>query len=455
MRRPRAPAAWPTAVMTSLGAAAALGGYRLVGFLARPLAPLLLSWRAGKGKEDRDRLGERYGRASRERPPGRVVWIHAASVGETNSVIPLIERIVATGITVVLTTVTVTAAAISAERLPAGAIHQYSPIDTAAWVKAFLGHWRPDCAIFVESEIWPQTVLTLSAAGVPQLVVNGRLSPRSFAGWQRHASVAYALFSRIGLCLAQSERDAGHYRALGVPEVRVTGNLKFDTPPPAVDAAALAELKTAIAGRPVWVAASTHAGEEGAVAEAHRMVAARRPGALAILAPRHPDRGAAIAALLAGQGFTVARRGIGEPITPAVDIYVADTLGELGLFYSAAPVAFMGGSLIRHGGQNPIEPLRLGAAVLHGPHVQNFHEIYEAIDCDDGAVRVDDAAGIGDAVALILDDPALPGAAAARASAALGPFSGALDRTIEALGPWLDRRQRGGRTKAFEEVVPS
>ena len=448
------PAVWPIAVMADLAAAAAFGGYRLVGLLARPLMPFLLSWRARKGKEDRSRLGERYGRASRPRPAGKVVWIHAASVGETNSVIPLIERIVATGMSVVLTTVTATAATIAAERLPRGALHQYSPIDTAAWVKAFLGHWQPACAIFVESEVWPETVLTLSAAGIPRLVVNGRLSPRSFAGWQRYPSVARALFSRIGLCLAPTERDAVHYRARRAPDVRVIGNLKFDTPPPSVDAAALAGLKAALAGRPAWIAASTHAGEEEAVATAHRLVAGAHPGALLVIAPRHPERGEAIATLLSAQGFRVARRSTGEPITPAVDIYVADTLGELGLFYSAVPVAFMGGSLVPHGGQNPIEPLRLGAAVLHGPHVHNFHAVYEAIDGEEPACRVADAAGLAAAASRLLDDPARRAAAAAKAAGALGPFAGALDRTVAALSPYLDRRPEG-RPVAVGEAVPS
>jgi len=440
--------------MADAAAAAALGGYRLVGLLARPLMPFLLSWRARKGKEDRSRLGERYGRASRPRPAGKVVWIHAASVGETNSVIPLVERIVQTGISVVLTTVTVTAATIAAERLPRGAVHQYSPIDTAAWVRAFLGHWHPDCAIFVESEVWPETVLTLSAAGIPQLVVNGRLSPRSFAGWQRYPSVARALFSQIGLCLAQTERDAAHYRALGVPDVRVIGNLKFDTPPPTVDPAALATLRTALAGRRAWIAASTHAGEEEAVATAHRLVAGAHPGSLLVIAPRHPERGEAIATLLAGQGFRVARRSTGEPIAPAVDIYVADTLGELGLFYSVVPVAFMGGSLVPHGGQNPIEPLRLGAAVLHGPHVHNFHAVYDAIDSGCPNCRVAEPAGLAAAVSRFLDDPAACAAAAATAAATLGPFAGALDRTFAALLPYLDRRPEG-RPVALGEAVPS
>ena len=431
--------------MADLAAAAAMGAYRLVGLLARPILPFLLARRVRRGKEDPARIAERYGRASRARPPGRVIWIHAASVGETNSILPLGERIVARGISVVLTTVTVTAASIAADRLPRGAVHQYSPIDTAAFVRAFLGHWQPECAIFVESEVWPATVVTLSDAGVPQVVVNGRLSPRSFAGWQRYPSIARALFSRIGLCLAQTDRDAAHYSALGVPDVRVIGNLKFDTPPPVVDEVGLARLRTALGDRPAWIAASTHAGEEGAVAAADRLVAGAHPGALLVVAPRHPERGEAIAALLASGGFHVARRSAGEAIAPDTAVYVADTLGELGMFYAAIPLAFMGGSLVPHGGQNPIEPLRLGAAVLHGPHVHNFPEVYEAIDGGEPDCLVPDPAHLAAAVSRLLDDPAARAASARREAGALGPFAGALDRTVAALSPLLDREPRGRR----------
>ena len=218
-RRPNAPIAWSTATMASWSAAAVLSGYRLFGLAARPVVPLMLATRVRKGKEDPERLAERYGKASLPRPHGPLVWVHAASVGETNAVLPLVERIVAAGFSVVLTTVTVTAAKVAAERLPAGAIHQFAPLDSAPWIGRFLAHWRPDFALFVESEIWPQTIMSLSAAGIPQILVNGRLSERSFVGWKRFAAIADALFSRLTLCLAQSEADGDRYRALGVPEV--------------------------------------------------------------------------------------------------------------------------------------------------------------------------------------------------------------------------------------------
>ena len=234
-------------------ASARLAGsaYRLIGYAVMPLVPLALVVRARRGKEDRARVGERFGRASRPRPAGRLAWVHAASVGETNAVMPLVERIVGAGISVVFTSVTVTAANIAASRLPAGAVHQFSPIDVAPWIGRFLGHWRPDFALFVESELWPATIMKLAGAGIPQILVNARLSERSFRGWDRFGGVARALFARIGLCLAQTERDGERYRALGVRQVSVTGNLKFDVPPPSADAAAVTAFQSLLGNRPV------------------------------------------------------------------------------------------------------------------------------------------------------------------------------------------------------------
>jgi 3-deoxy-D-manno-octulosonic-acid transferase len=415
----------------------AAGAYRLLGFAVMPLVPLALTVRARRGKEDPERVGERFGRASRPRPAGRLAWVHAASVGETNAVMPLIERIVGAGISVVFTSVTVTAANIAASRLPAGAVHQFSPIDVAPWIGRFLGHWRPDFALFVESELWPVTIMKLAGAGIPQILVNARLSERSFRGWDRLGGVARTLFARIGLCLAQTEKDGERYRTLGVPHVNVTGNLKFDVPPPAADPAAVAAFQSLLGNRPVWVAASTHEGEEEVVAAAHQGLRQRHPGLVTIIVPRHPNRGPAIRSLIAARGLAVAQRSAGEPIGPLLDIYLADTLGELGLFYRVAPVAFLGGSLVPHGGQNPIEPVRLDAAILHGPHVHNFESIYAALDGAGGAETIGDAETLANAVAALLDDAGAMRLRLGRASAALAPLSGALERTASALSPYL------------------
>ena len=437
MKPPGAPMSWSTGARADPAASAVLAAYRVAGFLVRPLLPLALARRAARGKEERGRLGERFGRASLPRPPGPLVWVHAASVGETNAVMPLIARILAAGPSVVFTCVTMRAAEIAAARLPAGAIHQFSPLDIAPLVGRFLAHWRPDCALFVESELWPATIMKLAALGIPQILVNARLSPRSFAGWHRFPRIARALFSRIGLCLAQSEKDGERYRALGVPAVTVTGNLKFDAPAPAADPAAVAAFRAVIGNRPTWVAASTHAGEEEAVAAAHRLLRADRPDVLTIIVPRHPERGPEICAMLAAAGLSVAQRSAGEAIGPRTDIYLADTMNELGLFYRAAPIAFLGGSLISHGGQNPIEPARLDTVILHGPDVHNFEEIYAALDACTGARPVSDAADLAATLASLFDDRDSIRRAATAAAKALAPFSGAVERTMQALAPFL------------------
>jgi 3-deoxy-D-manno-octulosonic-acid transferase len=416
----------------------AFGLYRVAGIAIRPVAPLLLGWRVRKGKEDPARLGERYGRTTVERPAGRLIWLHAASVGETIAVLPLIRKLRAEKLGVLLTTVTVTSAKIADDRLPPGAIHQYAPIDCRPWTEAFLDHWRPDLAIFVESEMWPQAIMSLAARSIPLVIANARMSDRSFNGWKRYRSVVEAMLSRVSLCLAQSARDGERFSALGAPRVVVTGNLKFDSPPLQASPEAVATLRAALGGRPVWMAASTHPGEDEIVADAHRLLAATHPGLLTVIVPRHPERGPDIAAALAGRGLKVARRKADEPLTPDVAIYVADTLGELGLFYRVVPLAFMGGSLVPHGGQNPIEPIGLGAAVLHGPHIHNFADVYAALDAAVPAAQpVADAAGLAAAASHLLTDEEHRARSVAEAQAVLRPFTGAMAATWTALGPYL------------------
>jgi 3-deoxy-D-manno-octulosonic-acid transferase len=414
-----------------------LAGYRLLGEALRPLVPFALALRARRGKEDRGRFGERYGRASLARPAGRFVWVHAASVGETNAVLPLIARLTGAGLQVVFTSTTLTSAAIAVRGLPSRAVHQFGPLDVASFVDRFLAHWRPELVIFVESELWPTIVTRLAATGVPLAIVNARLSQRSFRGWSRFASVARALFSRIGLTLAQSDEDAARFASLGAGNVLITGNLKFDAPPLAAAAGDLDRLITDIGQRPVWVAASTHEGEEEMVAEAHRILRVNHPGILTVIVPRHPERGDALRAMLAGRRLSLAQRSRGEPLVREVDVYLADTLGELGLFYRVAPVAFLGGSLVAHGGQNPIEPTRLGTAVLHGPHVHNFADIYSRLDAALPSAAIADGRGLAMEVGRLLANPKAAADRAAAAVAALAPLSGALDLTMRALQPYL------------------
>ena len=419
--------------------------YRGGGALARPFVPMLISQRVARGKEDKARLGERYGEASKARPDGRLVWVHAASVGETNAILPLIRRVTEAGSAVLFTSTTITSAGIAAASLPAGATHQYAPLDLTRHVARFLAHWRPDLVVFVESELWPTMLTSLERAGVPLVVVNGRVSDRSFRRWQRFGPLARALFSRIGLVLAQSDKDGERFRSLGAPRVAVTGNLKFDTPPLVADEAELARLRTAVAGRPVWIAASTHEGEEGFVLAAHKRLRAAHDNILTVIVPRHPPRGDAVRAIVEGAGLPMAQRSRGEPLLPTTEIYLADTLGELGLFFRLTPIAFLGGSLVPTGGHNPIEPVRLGAVALHGPHVHNFAALFALLDGVAPGLSVMDPGELADAVARLVAEPDEARRIAAAGAAALSPLSGALDRTMTALAPYLSGNAAASR----------
>jgi 3-deoxy-D-manno-octulosonic-acid transferase len=405
--------------------------------LLGPAAPLLARSRLKRGKEDPERIQERRGFATEERPPGRLIWLHGASVGELLSIIPLVERLQARGVTVLVTTVTRTAAALAARRLPPGAIHQFMPWDVPAFIERFLNHWRPDLAIFAESELWPNLILRTTARGTPLIQVNGRMSERSFRGWQRVPRSIKALFSRFELCLMQTVDDARRVEALGAPRVSTTGNLKFDVPAPEAEPGAAMALAGAIGRRPVFLAASTHEGEDEIVLDAHRMMAPRLSNLLTIVAPRHPERGEAIAALAQAAGLQACRRSLGELPGQRHAVYVADTLGEMGLFYRAAPVAFLGGSLIRHGGQNPIEPAKLGAAILHGPHVFNFAAVYAALAENQAARQVSGAQDLAEAALMLLTDQRERLRQREAAGETVTGLGGALERTLAAIEPYF------------------
>ncbi len=414
-----------------------LRAYALLTAAATPLAPQLLKRRLQRGKEHPERLAERRGESTVRRPPGTLVWVHGASVGELAAAIPLIERLRAGVRNVLVTSGTVTSAKLAAQRLPSGAIHQFVPLDCPAFVARFLDHWRPDLALFVESDLWPNMIMGAAQRELPLIVVNGRLSERSFERWRYLPGTIEALLKRVDLCLVRTPADAERFAALGAPHVTTTGNLKLDVPPLPVDERKLARLAAAIAGRPVIAAASTHLGEESAVIDTQRRLKATFRGLLTILVPRHPERGASIAAEVAAAGLTVALRSRGELPQAGSDVYVADTLGELGVIYRVAPIVFMGGSLIPHGGQNPIEPAKFGAAILHGPHVANFADIYAALDRAKGAELVPNPDRLPVRVGAWLKDGAERARVAAAAKSTVELLGGALERTLTALEPYL------------------
>src|SRR5947199_6673655 len=319
-----------------------------------PLAPALIKRRLKQGKEDPARVSERRGMSLDIRPHGPLVWIHGASVGEVLAAAALIEKLRALNIRILLTSGTVTSAAIVAKRFPADIIHQYVPYDSPRYVGRFLDHWRPSLALFIESDLWPNLILSSAARRLPMVLVNGRMSPRSFPRWRRLAGTISALLGSFDVCLAQSELDAERFVALGSRNVVTTGNLKLDVPAPPADSAKLERLMAVTRGRPVIVAASTHPGEEDILIEAYRALAGFFPSLLSVIVPRHPARGKAIAREIAASGLHVAQRSRKELPTATTDIYVADTMGEMGLFYRPGPIVFMGGSVNAHGGQNPV-----------------------------------------------------------------------------------------------------
>ena len=402
--------------------------------LAEPLAPWLLGRRARRGKEDPARLGERLGRAGAPRPEGPLVWIHAVSVGESLSHLPLVERFRAErpDLGLLVTSGTRTSAELLARRLPDGVIHQYAPVDAPGAVARFLDHWRPDLGVLVESELWPNLLQAASARGTRLALVGARISARSASGWARAPAAASALLGLFDVIYAQDLETRAWIESHGV---HVAGqlDLKRLAEPLPHDGAALAALKRQIAGRRVLLAASTHPGEEALIADA---CAGLTPEPLLIVVPRHPERGAEIAAALAGRGLKVARRSEGQPPETEVQAYVADTLGELGLFYRLADVAVLGGSFAPGlTGHNPLEPARLGVAVISGPHHEAFAEVYGELLAKQAmliAARPGDlAAGVG----ALMADPKLARALGRRAKAAAEADRQALD------APWA-RLQR-------------
>ncbi len=354
--------------------------YRAATAVVSPLAPAVLRARARQGREDPARLGERLGRPGRPRPDGALVWLHGVSVGEGLSVLPVIDRLrqVRSDLAILVTSGTRASAEVLGGRLPAEVIHQYAPVDIPDAVRGFLGHWRPDLAVFVESEIWPNLVLGAKATGARLALVSAGLSANSHRRWRHVPAAAQTLLGAYDLILARDAVSSRRLRSLGA---RIDGlaDLKFGAPPLTADPAALAEVRAVIGDRPVVLAASTHPGEEEIALRAfasHGRAHAARP--ILIIAPRHLERSEAIEHAARAAGLVAGRRSqVADP--GGVDVYIADTLGEMGLWYRLAHLAVIGGSLSPGvGGHNPLEPARLGCPFIAGPHVERW-PAYEAM----------------------------------------------------------------------------
>jgi 3-deoxy-D-manno-octulosonic-acid transferase len=405
--------------------------YRIATTALSPVAPVVLRRRRRHGKEDHERASERLGISKIARPDGALIWVHGASNGECVAALPLIETFVSNGFKVLVTSGTVTSAMLMRERLPGGAIHQFVPVDAPAATTRFLKHWHPDIGLFVDSDLWPNLILGAKAAGTHLALVNARMSQRSFESWRWARKTAATILGAFDVCLAQDDEIAARFRQLGSRDVRVVGSLKEDAPPLPFDAAVLAKLKEATSGRPILLAAQTHPGEDETILPAHDALRMRYPELLTIIVPRHTTRGAEIAELCAMRKFR--QRSKGGRIEPDTAVYIADTMGELGLFYRLARFTFVGGTLVPLGGHNPLEAARLHCAVLAGPHTFNSASAFKAVLEAQGTGRVSSSSDIVSLASRLFDESEFAkslGDAAARGAASLG---GAVEKTCAAV----------------------
>lgn len=421
--------------MSALG----LSLYRAGTGWLRPLARHLLSERARKGKEDPSRLTERYGQASLSRPAGALIWIHAASVGESLVALAVAERLLEAHpqAHVLITSGTLTSASLIARRNLDRVIHQFPPVDAPQWVNQFLDHWQPDLAVFTESELWPNLICAAKAIAIPLALINARMNDKSLESWSRWPETARTVLGAFDWIGAADQRTSDGISTLRSVPAPLVGNLKLECGLPDPDLEKLAEARSIIGDRPVFVAASTHEGEEDLIAQVHRNLLSSHPDALMILAPRHPERAPHVGDALDAAGLIYAQRSLGE--TPDHHpVWLADTLGELGLWYTLCPATLLAGSLIDGiGGHNPVEATRAGCSVITGPYVDSFADVFAAYDARQARLIGTTAQDLADHVRLIWSGQ---GPALSAAQDALATLSGgALDRTLTALTQLLEQ----------------
>jgi 3-deoxy-D-manno-octulosonic-acid transferase len=372
-----------------------------------PVIYLWLHYRRKKNKESNERFAERLGRASLPRPRGKLLWMHAASVGESLAILPLLENWLAHGEhpNFLVTSGTVTSANLLKQRLPAGVIHQFVPIDLPSAVQKFLEHWRPDILCLVESELWP-ILIRETARYAPIAVINGRLSPRAFAKWSRLGRMARAaVFPRLDVVLAQSNIDADRFSRLGAENVSLVGNLKWAAPPLPNNQELFTNIFEAWKGRIVWLAASTHAGEEEILLRVFAKLKILHPNLVLLIAPRHPARGEEILNLAKALGYNSCRRSEEKFPHAETEVFIADTIGELGTLYRLSQLVFMGGSLVPHGGQNPLEAARFACCLLQGPYTHNFIDIGSMLQSNNAVNVVADENGLLEKMEWLLQHP--------------------------------------------------
>lgn len=385
------------------GGSKILNSYLALTRVLDPAYKAVVSRRKALGKEDPVRFSERFGRSSSTRPGGKLIWMHAASVGETQSLLGLIPALLAAreDLSILVTSGTRTSAELMERDLPDRAFHQFAPVDTPSVVKRFLDHWRPDLAIWVESEIWPRMLVETKARDIPMLLLNARVSQKSLERWGFARRAAGSIFSFFDLLLVQDQATHDLLSSLGLPKdkLKLTGSLKSELAPALPNKSQAARDLEYLRSRQHWIAASTHQGEDEIVLKAHR---ALPQDSLLVLVPRHPERGPRLASLAKNMGFETGLRSNGDELESAGQVYIADTIGEMGLWYRATDVSFVGGSLVTGiGGHNPFEPILLGSNVIVGPYVGNFQDTYAVLLTAEAATSVSGAESLSAAVASL------------------------------------------------------
>ncbi|MCG5513388.1 lipid IV(A) 3-deoxy-D-manno-octulosonic acid transferase [Ectothiorhodospira shaposhnikovii] len=412
--------------------------YSLILYVITPLVLARLLLRSRANPDYRHRWGERLGWSPRL-PARPRLWVHAVSVGEVAAAAALVAglRRRFPGHAILMTTTTPTGSAEVIRRFGNSVEHCYLPYDLPDGVTRFLARARPERLLVMETELWPNLYRACARRGIPVMVVNARLSARSARGYARIRPLVRQTLAQVSGIAARGEEDARRFLALGArpDQVRVSGNIKYDLTLSDDLIQAAATLRAQVGERPVWIAASTHPGEEEQVLAAHRFLLSRWPHALLILVPRHPERFEAVAALCRTQGFAVARRSAGLPPKVGDVVWLGDTMGELLLLYGVASVAFVGGSLVPTGGHNPLEPAAHGVVVVTGPQVFNFTEVYQALERAGGVCRVADADGLADAVSALWADPSARRAMTTAARRVLDENRGAVERVLD----WVEQ----------------
>lgn len=413
--------------------------YKKATNLAAPAVYLYLRYRLIKGKEDKTRFAERLGQASLPRPDGNLVWIHAASVGESLSVISLIDalREAYPALFVLITSGTVTSAKLLSKRLPSDVIHQYVPVDRLLYVRKFLDHWQPNFALWVESELWPNTLSELRARQITTVLLNGRISEKTFQRWKLLPGWIKEMLGTFSMCLAQTVEEGNRFKALGGKDVRYIGNLKYSAAPLPYDEEKLAHMRAQVGNRPMWLIASTHPGEDKIAVDVHKKLAASWPDLLTIIVPRHTARGHTIAKMVEESGLSYSLRSKEQPIINSTAVYIADTMGEMGLFYRLASIACIGGSFV-WGGHNPIEAAQLDCAIVFGPKMTNFMAIASEMVANKAAIQVANGNELANAVEKLFKAPEDTKKLAQTALALAKKKNGVLADTMKALRFWLE-----------------